>query len=102
MCCGLSIGIPSETRRLSRNGVNNVFDNHTEPAIINTPQEGDTLGRADVLRALSTAGARSTGGVAAGAGANQRGRGSGISAHALPFRPFAGRQQDDHTAPRRP
>jgi hypothetical protein len=31
------------------NGANNIFDNHTEPAIINTPQEGDTLGRADVL-----------------------------------------------------
>jgi len=26
-----------------------VFDNRTEPAVINTPQEGDTLGRADVL-----------------------------------------------------
>ncbi|MCX6600245.1 MAG: T9SS type A sorting domain-containing protein [bacterium] len=31
------------------NGANNIFDNHTEPAVINTPQEGDTLGRADVL-----------------------------------------------------
>ena len=28
---------------------NILFDNHTEPAVINTPQEGDTLGRADVL-----------------------------------------------------
>lgn len=31
------------------NGALNTFDNHTEPAVINTPQEGDTLERADVL-----------------------------------------------------
>jgi hypothetical protein len=36
-------------RETFSNGANNIFDNHTEPAVINTPQDGDTLGRADML-----------------------------------------------------